>query len=315
MNKALVLFAVILFAATGALAQHTAPMPTLSGGTLIRHENFPSRFIAARNVDVWLPDGYDTTRRYAVLYMHDGQMLFDSTVTWNKQEWGVDEVATQLIANGTIRPCIVVAVWNSVNGRFSDYFPQKPFEYLPERLRDSLLQHIQNAEQTELRPDHVRSDKYLQFLVTELKPFIDQHYATLTDPVNTCIAGSSRGGLISMYAFCEYPEVFGGAACLSTHWPGTYTNENNPIPAAFVRYMREALPPAGDNRIYFDYGTTTLDSLYEPHQLLVDQVMREKGYTSRNWETRKFEGAPHTENAWNKRLHLPLTFLLGTKNE
>ena len=82
-------------------------------------------------------------------------------------------------------------------------------------------------------PVPVQSDAYLKFLVTELKPFIDSTFSVATDRSNTFIAGSSMGGLISMYAVCEYPAVFGGAACLSTHWPGIFTAENNPIPEAF----------------------------------------------------------------------------------
>ena len=74
-------------------------------GTVNRFDSFPSRFVDARNVDVWLPNGYDPKKKYAVLYMHDGQMLFDSTATWNKQEWDVDEVAGRLIAEKRIKPC------------------------------------------------------------------------------------------------------------------------------------------------------------------------------------------------------------------
>ncbi|MEL6194883.1 MAG: esterase, partial [Bacteroidota bacterium] len=113
------------------------------------------------------------------------------------------------------------------------------------------------------------------------------------------------------YAICEYPQVFGGAACLSTHWVGTFEVENNPIPTAFVDYLAENLPEPGQNKIYFDYGTETLDALYEPFQLQVDSVMKLKGYTATNWSTQKFPGENHSEIAWAKRLHIPLTFLLG----
>ena len=84
----------------------------LSSGILERIENFPTEFIKPRNVDVWLPDGYSEDRKYAVLYMHDGQMLFDATTTWNKQEWKVDEVASQLMKDGKVKDFIIVAMWN-----------------------------------------------------------------------------------------------------------------------------------------------------------------------------------------------------------
>ena len=114
--------------------------PPLPNGGSIRHfENFSSRFIAARNVDVWLPDGYSVKKRYPVLYMHDGQMLFDSTHTWNHQEWQVDETISNLIKESKIRECIVVGIWNNSEYRHADYFPQKPLEYLPRQLREKLI--------------------------------------------------------------------------------------------------------------------------------------------------------------------------------
>jgi predicted alpha/beta superfamily hydrolase len=129
-------------------------------------------------------------------------------------------------------------------------------------------------------------------------------------PKGTFIAGSSMGGLISLYALCEYPKVFGSAACLSTHWPGIFTMENNPVPDAFIRYLEENLPRPGSHKIYFDFGTETLDSLYEPLQNRVDDVMRHHGYTHKNWMTLKFPGEDHSERAWHSRLEVPLLFLL-----
>ena len=95
-------------------------------GQLFRVEDFPSEFITPRNVDVWLPENYSSSKKYAVLYMHDGQMLFDSTTTWNQQEWKVDEWATRLMNEGKTKDFIVVAPWNINSERYSDFFPQKP---------------------------------------------------------------------------------------------------------------------------------------------------------------------------------------------
>lgn len=285
----------------------------VSTGILERYENFASQFITPRTVDVWLPDGYDPTNKYSVLYMHDGQMLFDSTTTWNRQEWGVDETLSKLMGENSIEPCIVVAIWNSGKGRHSDYFPQKPFEQLPKPFIDSLMQEAKENEETALFSSAVQSDNYLKFIVHELKPLIDNTYSTRTARENTFIAGSSMGGLISWYAICEYPEIFGGAACLSTHWIGTFSAVNNPIPGEFVRYLEENLPSPSTHKIYFDYGTETLDALYEPFQSKIDSVMQRKGYDKNNWMTIKFEGENHSENAWQRRLHIPATFLLGKK--
>ena len=151
----------------------------------------------------------------------------------------------------------------------------------------------------------------MKFIVKELKPIIDGKYSVYTDAKHTFIAGSSMGGLISMYAICEYPNIFGGAACLSTHWPGIFAVENNPIPNAFFEYLKKHLPNPKNHKLYFDYGTATLDAMYEPFQLKVDKIMKAKGFTSQNWSTQKFEGEEHSEKSWNKRLHIPIEFLLG----
>jgi enterochelin esterase-like enzyme len=118
------------------------------------------------------------------------------------------------------------------------------------------------------------------------------------------------GGLISMYAICEYPNIFGGAACLSTHWPGIFSLENNPVPAAFVYYLKTHLPNPKKNKFYFDYGDQTLDALYPPLQKKVDEVMKTKGFTEKNWITKFFPGENHSEQAWNKRFWEPMFFLL-----
>jgi hypothetical protein len=98
--------------------------------------------------------------------------------------------------------------------------------------------------------------------------------------------------------------VFAGAGCLSTHWPA--------VRGVIGDYLQRVLPTAGNHKLYFDYGTRTLDAGYEVYQDQVDRVVRAKGYTpSRDWLTLKFEGAEHGEGAWRERVHRPLEFLLG----
>lgn len=273
-----------------------------STGTIQRYNNFPSQFIRPRNVEVWLPADYNKNKKYAVLYMHDGQMLFDATINWNHQEWDVETSLSNLRSAGKITDCIVVGMWNTNATRWREYFPAKAMMYLP----DSLKKQIETHPYLGL-PE---SDQYLQFITRELKPFIDKTYPTYADRDHTFIAGSSMGGLISLYAICEYPEVFGGAACLSTHWPGVVPAASDAFPKAFQAYLRASLPSPGHHRIYFDYGTATLDSDYKPHQEIVDGILKMKKYTGKNWITRAFKGEDHSENAWRKRLHIPLAFLL-----
>lgn len=295
--------------ATAVLCAQGQPQQ-VSTGRLEHLTDFPSQFVSARHVDVWLPDGYDGKKKFAVLYMHDGQMLYDAATTWNHQTWDVDDVAGTRMADGQLRDFIVVGIWNAGAERHADYFPQRPFESLLPADRDTVVAQLQRAGRTTavFQP---QSDAYLRFLVEELKPAIDQRYAVRKGRKHTYTAGSSMGGLISMYSLCEYPEVFGGAACLSTHWPGTFTLDNNPMPEAFVSYLAEHLPRPGKHKLYFDCGDQTLDALYPAIQQQVDAVMRSKGYTARTWQTAYYPGTDHSEKAWNARLHVPFAFLLG----
>ncbi|MDJ0755008.1 MAG: alpha/beta hydrolase-fold protein [Ardenticatenaceae bacterium] len=263
---------------------------------LKHHKNFPSAFIKPRNVDVWLPPGYraDSKKRFGVLYMHDGQNLFYKQYSDSGEDWGIVPAMEKLIAAGEVPEVIIVGIWNT-DRRLAEYLPQRPFE----------TAQGQKA-QKKLPPDFgntILSDSYLRFLVEELKPFIDGEYRTVGSREHTSVMGSSMGGLVSLYASCQYPDVFSGAGCVSTHWPA--------VDGVMLDYLKEHLPQPGHHRIYYDYGTETLDALYEPHQLKVDALMRESGYQGeKDWITRRFEGAEHSESAWRERVHIPLTFLL-----
>lgn len=287
-------------------------LPKVTSGKLVRIENFQSKYVTPRNIDIWFPENYDSNKKYAVLYMHDGQALYDSTTTWNNQAWDVDDVSELLLEEGKIKDYIVVGIWNSGQSRHADYFPQKPFENLSKREKDITTAQLQTTGRTKesFKP---QSDKYLKFIVNELKPYIDNTYSVYSNQDNTFIAGSSMGGLISLYAICEYPKVFGGAACFSTHWVGTFTLENNPVPSSFINYLQKKLPSPDNHKIYFDCGDQTLDALYPSIQKKVDDLMLAKGFTSKNWMTIYAKGEDHSERAWKKRFHLPIMFFFNSK--
>ena len=286
------------------------PRQKPSTGKIDFYEDFASRFVTERNVEVWLPDGYSPKKKYAVLYMHDGQMLFDASTTWNKQSWNADEVANKLIKERKVKDFIIVGVWNAGKYRHANYFPQKPFESLSAEQKNFVTKQLQSAGRVNdgFSPN---SDNYLKFLVKELKPFIDSNYPVYRDKDHTFISGSSMGGLISMYAICEYPNVFGGAACMSTHWPGIFIKDNNPVPNAFLNYLNSHLPNPKTHKIYFDYGDKTLDAMYQPYQLKADSIMKIKGFNQKSWLTKFFPGDDHSENSWHKRMNIPLEFLLS----
>ncbi len=281
----------------------------VSSGKVERFENFKSKYVDARNIDVWLPDGYSNNQKYAVLYMHDGQMLYDAESAWNKQSWEIDEIAGTLLSENKIRNCIVVGIWNNGQKRHQEYFPQKPFSKFSDAQKEFISNDLLKKGKINTVFNPI-SDNYLQFLITELKPFIDQTFSVKSDQANTFIAGSSMGGLISMYAICEYPRIFGGAACLSTHWTGIYQLNDNPIPEVLLTYLKTNLPNPNNHKLYFDCGDNTLDSLYPSLQKRADVIIQKKGYTTANWTSQYFPDKDHTEKAWQERLHIPLEFLL-----
>ncbi len=266
-------------------------------GRIEAHPEFPSRLVPARRVEVWLPPGYDEnpSARFPVIYMHDGQNVFTNGTGYGGSTWEVDRAMQQLLLAKAARPAIVVAIWNTGMGRFPEYMPAKAV----------------TGDTVELFPGgpsmptaKIISDAYLKFIVAELKPFIDRTYRTRPERPHTFVMGSSMGGLISAYALCEYPQVFGGAGCVSTHFPAGK--------GAVVDYLAKNLPRPGANKIWFDYGTETLDATYEPFQLRADAVMKAAGYTAgRDWITKKFPGAEHSEKSWRARVDQPLVFLLG----
>jgi enterochelin esterase-like enzyme len=282
-------------------ATRAADLPQVATGRLERLAQFPSRYVAARNIDVWLPDGYGAGKRYAVLYMQDGQALFEP-LGLGKDPWGVDVVMGRLLRDHRIRDTIVVAIWNTNETRTAEYYPAKFLPYLPTTVRRNYI-----ASDLRGRP---LSDRYLRFLVRELKPAIDRRYLTRPDRDDTFIMGSSRGGLISLYAISEYPQVFGAAACLSTHLIGGYT-ANAAQPLAAFRYLQLHLPDPASHRIYMDRGTRELDAQYAQAQPIVDELIHERGYTDANFSSHVIEGAGHNEKDWGARLEGPLTFLLA----
>jgi predicted alpha/beta superfamily hydrolase len=266
-------------------------------GTLHRHENFPSRFIVPRQVDVWCHDRYfeNPSDRYAVIYMHDGQNLFDAATAFGGSGWEIDKAITRLMDGKTIRGALVVGIWNT-SQRWREYMPQKPYETDALRIHHESFLNSAAGEPV--------SDSYLRFIVDELKPFIDSEYRVRAERSNTFVMGSSMGGLISLYAISQYPEVFGGAGCLSTNWPvGQHE---------LVKEMAKHLPDPESHKLYFDYGTKGLDALYEPYQQHMDEELRRAGYTeNQSWMTQKFAGAEHSEKAWRERVEIPLSFLLA----
>jgi enterochelin esterase-like enzyme len=286
-------------------------LPRVAAGRIVDLGEFRSRHADPRRVVVWLPSTYRTGGpRHAVLYMHDGQNLFDRKTAGYGMEWEIDETLDRLIREKKVRPTIVVGIWNTPK-RLREYVPSKAFAHLLPKYMEQVRG---------LYGGDPLSDGYLKFLVDELKPAIDKRFRVKSDRAHTAIMGSSMGALISLYAIDEYPQVFGSAGMVSTHWPlllpadggkSVSDEEYAAVSSTFERYLIPALPDPGTHRLYFDHGTETLDAVYARYQKRVDAIVAKRGYRQGvNWISRNFPGQAHNEKSWASRVEVPLRFLL-----
>ncbi|HEX8889063.1 MAG TPA: alpha/beta hydrolase-fold protein [Pyrinomonadaceae bacterium] len=285
------LFALILFLCGSqahilqAQEQHTLT------GEFRTHKNFHSRFLSAdRDVLIYLPPGYDADKRkhYPVLYLHDGQNLFDGATSFIKgAEWRVDETAQSLIAEKTIQPIVIVGIYNSGSDRIDEYTPTADAKY---------------------KGGH--ADAYGRMIVEELKPFIDSNYRTLKDANNTGLGGSSLGGLVSLYLALKYPNVFGKAAIIS---PSVWWDKKEIVREVEILKKRPRL------RIWLDTGTKEGGNESEANETTMNARALRDALIAKGWKESKdlkyFEavGAGHNERAWEQRVGPMLKFLFPRK--
>ncbi len=300
MNKLSLALSVVFFVLSCANQKKTIINNQIPAERYIVYNNFPSKYVSPRNIEVWLPDGYDNIKALPVLYMFDGQNIFHGKKGWINNTynhgWQVDETLDSLFHLGSVPRMIVVGIFNTGIKRVSEYMPAQPIKEIEKRIiqAEKLLQE-------DYEKYGITSDQFLKFIVRELIPFIDINYKTIEGRSGTYLAGSSMGGLISAYGICEYPDVFGGAACFSTHW--------SILDGVFIEYLKNHIPNSELHKLYFDYGTLGLDSEYESYQLIVDSLMMVNGYEeNKNWITKKFENDNHNEDFWRARFHYPIEF-------
>lgn len=251
-------------------------------GRVERHPEFRSEALGGtRRIWVYLPPRYtfETERRYPVLYLQDGQNVFDGATAFIAgREWEVDEAAERLIARNEIEPLIVVAVDNGGERRIAEYTPTR----------------------TRRAPDGGAADAYGRMLTDELKPWVDRTYRTRPGRESTAIGGSSLGALVSLYLGLAHPAVFGGIAALS---PSVWWDDE-----WVVRFV-DGLPSKPDTRVWVDIGTREADEAVPMVRHLRDALVR-KGWRE-NVDLRyvEAEGARHDEGAWAARTPDVLRFL------
>lgn len=251
-------------------------------GEFRKHAGFRSKFLPnARDVLVYLPPGYeqDATRRYPVLYLHDGQNLFDGATSFIPgQDWRVGQTANRLIREQAIEPVIIVGIYNTGHERVHEYTPS----------RDPRLKVGGKA------------DLYGRFIVEELKPFIDTHYRTRAGVSDTGLGGSSLGGLVTTYLGLRHPGVFGKLAVISPSvwWDGR-------------RILRDvaALKSRTGARIWLDMGTEEGPRAINDARLLRDALLAKGWSLDNDLRYHEAQGANHSEVAWAQRVEPMLRFL------
>jgi len=261
-------------------------MPNTLTGNIQQHPNFPSKILRnRRDVLVYLPVGYrrSRSRRYPVLYLHDGQNVFDAATAFGGVEWGVDETAQRLIAARLIEPVIIVAVANTGEDRIHEYAPTAA------RIEPSKRKQSKGL---------LRS--YGRFLTEELKPFIDKQYRTKPEAEFTALGGSSLGGLATFVLGLWYPTYFTRLAVMSASiwW-------DDCVVYKIVDALDEnAKPPL---KIWLDTGTH--EEGWERARELRDRLV-EKGWRLHDdLNYLEAEGSDHSEGAWSARMDPVLRFL------
>lgn len=251
----------------------TKPISPVAGqvtGKVIYHNNMKFEGLLPRDVSVWLPPGYSVkkNKRYPVLYMHDGQNLFDPTTSFTGIDWQIDETADSLIRNRIIDPIIIVGI-NNTRDRTEEYSPTD------------------------------KGIKYMQFIINKLKPFIDSTYRTLPDRNNTAVGGSSLGGLISFMLAWNYSNYFSKAACFSPAFK--YDNID------YSKFINEYHGIKKDVVFFFNNGGKGLEQVLLPGVNLMKNVLLEKGFTLYQDLFVNIDlEAEHNENGWAKSVHIPL---------
>ncbi len=240
--------------------------------------NVKGEGIPPRDIIIWLPPGYDENigKQYPVIYMQDGQNLFDPSTSAFGVDWQLDETADTLIRYGKMKPVIIVGIANT---------------------------KWRNSEYAENDTGYA----YMKFVVEKVKPLIDSSYRTLTDPGSTAVGGSSLGGLISFMLAWNYPEVFSMVMCVS---PALKVYNFD-----YVDNVIDYKGPRKKLKFYFDAGISSRDSLLVPGVREMVQVLKEKGYKKgKDIMLYEDEYGEHNESSWAARAWRPLLFFFGRNN-
>jgi predicted alpha/beta superfamily hydrolase len=259
----------------------------VSSGQLRKHEQFRSRFLRnQRDIIVYLPPAYaeQSARHFPVLYLQDGQNLFDRATAFGWQDWNVHGAADHLIHAGAVEPLIIVGIYNTGKSRIHEYTPTKA-----PKLGGG------------------RADRYAKFLFQEVMPLIQREYRVRPEPSATGIGGSSLGALVSLYLGLKHPDVFGKIAALS---PSVWWHQR------FILRFAAVATPQPRPRIWLDIGTREGSRIVPDVEQFRDALLKKGWRAGRDLHYERVEGGEHNEAAWSQRIGRVLEFLYpsaGTK--
>jgi predicted alpha/beta superfamily hydrolase len=252
----------------------------VSSGELRKHEQFRSRFLRnQRDLIIYTPPGYQDQpgRHFPVLYLHDGQNLFDGATSFIPgQDWHVGQTADDCIRTGAVEPLIIVGMYNTKT-----------------RIREYTPTHVPKL-------GGGRADRYGKFLLEEVKPFVDGKYRTLSGAPHTGIGGSSLGGLVSLYLGLKHARIFGKIAALS---PSVWWNQQ------VIHRFAQAATVEPRPLIWLDIGSKEGPRIVQEVEKFRDVLLQKGWRLERDLRYERIEGAEHNEAAWARRVGPFLQFL------
>lgn len=298
-------FVGLLLALALAACASVAPAP-VGKGTFVEWDNLETDGLPAQHVSIWLPPQYNARKPLPVLYMWDGQNLFDPAKTHYGKAWMAQDVLAKMVAAGEAEPHIIVGIWSPAGkDRYRVYLPQFAAEGATGEVAADIARTAGGP---------VASKRQLDWVADVLKPRVDATYRTQAAPADTTIVGSSMGGVMSCYSVIERPDIFGRAGCVSAHLaladPELAPKHEAEIAAIWDDYLDARLGEPDGRRIWMDHGTEKLDAYYGPWQEMLSADLTSRGWhEGEDFTARVYQGAEHDEIFWNQRMPEMLAWL------